>query len=221
LNFNDDYVISSQLLVSIILCDIFIDDADKESLSSNRYLSQRSAALVAKTKLNVKLALSGRSTRERIIEDERDDDNNEGMLTRDVHATYLPSPLMGLSLGFLYQGDNNDKDNVIQRRKQKRSQINLNDVSKSSVNSNLGGGNEDNLPSIESMTSSSLNPTGSVAPTAHWVACDLCSKWRRLPAEVDVDALPEKWYCSMNMWDDEHNTCEVLNGYVCRLLLCS
>ena len=27
-----------------------------------------------------------------------------------------------------------------------------------------------------------------------WVQCDRCTKWRRLPGFVDVDALPEQWY---------------------------
>jgi hypothetical protein len=27
-----------------------------------------------------------------------------------------------------------------------------------------------------------------------WVQCEGCEKWRRLPAHVDVSALPDKWY---------------------------
>lgn len=42
-----------------------------------------------------------------------------------------------------------------------------------------------------------------------WVACDRCSKWRSLPSHVDMSALPEQWYCSMNKWDDRFNDCSI------------
>jgi hypothetical protein len=37
-----------------------------------------------------------------------------------------------------------------------------------------------------------------------WVQCDLCSKWRRLPAQSHPNYptdLPDSWICSMNTWD--------------------
>ena len=37
--------------------------------------------------------------------------------------------------------------------------------------------------------------------------CDRCQKWRRVPGSVDVEALPEQWYCEMNQWDARHNSC--------------
>ena len=43
---------------------------------------------------------------------------------------------------------------------------------------------------------------------APWVACDLCTKWRKLPIDVDKDTLPEQWYCTMNIWDPHRNTCD-------------
>ena len=42
----------------------------------------------------------------------------------------------------------------------------------------------------------------------HWVQCDSCSKWRVLPASVDVDALPKNWYCKLNIYDAFRNNCE-------------
>jgi len=42
----------------------------------------------------------------------------------------------------------------------------------------------------------------------HWVQCDACSKWRVLPASVDVDALPKNWYCKFNVYDALRNSCE-------------
>ncbi|XP_078067613.1 MORC family CW-type zinc finger protein 4 isoform X2 [Mustelus asterias] len=36
------------------------------------------------------------------------------------------------------------------------------------------------------------------APDQAWVQCETCMKWRKLPAEVDPESLPENWYCNMN-----------------------
>ena len=44
-------------------------------------------------------------------------------------------------------------------------------------------------------------------PTA-WVQCENCLKWRRVPFHVNVDSLPEKWYCHENTWDPEKATCD-------------
>jgi len=41
-----------------------------------------------------------------------------------------------------------------------------------------------------------------------WVACDKCSKWRKVAEHIDVDELPDKWFCYMNSWD-KFNSCAV------------
>lgn len=43
-----------------------------------------------------------------------------------------------------------------------------------------------------------------------WIQCDECSKWRSIPpsAGIDIENLPEKWFCFMNTWDEARNTCE-------------
>lgn len=41
----------------------------------------------------------------------------------------------------------------------------------------------------------------------NWVQCDHCNKWRCVPNSVDVDTLPEHWYCKDNP-DKSHSTCE-------------
>eukprot|EP00547_Thalassionema_nitzschioides_P000018 CAMPEP_0194207136 /NCGR_PEP_ID=MMETSP0156-20130528/5976_1 /TAXON_ID=33649 /ORGANISM="Thalassionema nitzschioides, Strain L26-B" /LENGTH=1361 /DNA_ID=CAMNT_0038933839 /DNA_START=99 /DNA_END=4184 /DNA_ORIENTATION=- len=41
-----------------------------------------------------------------------------------------------------------------------------------------------------------------------WVQCDKCSKWRVLPSAVDVEKLPNQWYCEMNKYDPTHNSCD-------------
>lgn len=41
-----------------------------------------------------------------------------------------------------------------------------------------------------------------------WVQCDECQKWRLLPSFVNSAALPDKWFCSMNIYDN-YNSCNV------------
>ena len=41
-----------------------------------------------------------------------------------------------------------------------------------------------------------------------WVQCDRCHKWRHLPASVDLDTLPEHWFCELNTYDAKRNNCE-------------
>ena len=38
-------------------------------------------------------------------------------------------------------------------------------------------------------------------------ACS-CGKWRKLPANISPDALPDEWHCNMNTWDKCFATCE-------------
>ena len=40
-----------------------------------------------------------------------------------------------------------------------------------------------------------------------WVMCETCNQWRKVPPEVDLEKLPEKWYCSMNKWDPARASC--------------
>lgn len=44
----------------------------------------------------------------------------------------------------------------------------------------------------------------------NWVQCDKCGKWRRIPGSVDMDSLPDSWFCSMNQWDELRNSCEAV-----------
>ncbi len=41
-----------------------------------------------------------------------------------------------------------------------------------------------------------------------WVQCDRCHKWRHLPAHVNVESLPEHWFCELNIYDPKRNNCE-------------
>jgi hypothetical protein len=42
-----------------------------------------------------------------------------------------------------------------------------------------------------------------------WVQCEnpVCLKWRKVPWHVDVDLLPEKFYCKDNAWNPNANSC--------------
>ena len=43
-----------------------------------------------------------------------------------------------------------------------------------------------------------------------WVQCDSCMKWRRVPWNINMDDLPDEWYCKDNFWDPpERATCEM------------
>jgi len=41
-----------------------------------------------------------------------------------------------------------------------------------------------------------------------WVQCDRCQKWRHLPAHVNLEDLPEHWFCELNTYDEKRNDCE-------------
>jgi hypothetical protein len=44
---------------------------------------------------------------------------------------------------------------------------------------------------------------------SNWVQCENpnCMKWRKIPWHVDVDLLPEKFFCKDNIWDPNANSC--------------
>lgn len=41
-----------------------------------------------------------------------------------------------------------------------------------------------------------------------WVQCDRCHKWRHLPATVNLESLPEQWFCELNYYDEKRNHCD-------------
>ena len=43
---------------------------------------------------------------------------------------------------------------------------------------------------------------GSIEPLnpVNWVMCNKCEKWRKVPRTIDVESLPDTWYCSLNTW---------------------
>ncbi|XP_008399230.1 MORC family CW-type zinc finger protein 3a isoform X2 [Poecilia reticulata] len=45
-------------------------------------------------------------------------------------------------------------------------------------------------------------------PDQNWVQCDGCLQWRKLPDGIDVNKLPDKWYCLLNP-DPQFRSCKV------------
>ena len=43
-----------------------------------------------------------------------------------------------------------------------------------------------------------------------WVQCENpdCLKWRKIPWHVDIDLLPETFFCKDNKWDPERMSCD-------------
>ncbi|KAF1313748.1 Chromodomain-helicase-dna-binding protein, partial [Globisporangium splendens] len=52
------------------------------------------------------------------------------------------------------------------------------------------------------------------AEEAKWVQCDSCKKWRTVPKDIDLNSMPERWYCKMNTWDSAYASCAVAEEVV-------
>ena len=77
-----------------------------------------------------------------------------------------------------------------------------------------GKGNEspenDKFGSASGRLQSTVDEGMPAQAVANWVQCENpdCLKWRKVPWHVDVDALPEKFYCSDNKWNPTANSCD-------------
>lgn len=49
---------------------------------------------------------------------------------------------------------------------------------------------------------------------AKWVQCDSCKKWRTVPKDIDLNSMPDRWYCKMNTWDTGYASCTVAEEVV-------
>jgi len=79
------------------------------------------------------------------------------------------------------------------------------------INKKRSDGPKTNLrPSISNMMNGNgINGMGKDKAGGKWawVMCETCQQWRKLPPHVDVDGLPDKWYCHMNQWDKLRASC--------------
>ncbi|CAL5084623.1 unnamed protein product [Urochloa decumbens] len=64
-------------------------------------------------------------------------------------------------------------------------------------------------PTTVSTTNAAPTLPAPVVIEEHWVACDICQKWRLLPYEMNPSSLPKKWKCSMLHWLPGMNRCEI------------
>merc|ERR1712146_660066 len=61
-------------------------------------------------------------------------------------------------------------------------------------------------PDVPPLSSTPLFDPFAKDVTVHknnWVQCCRCSKWRIVPPSIDIDKLPDQWYCSLISWDWE------------------
>ncbi|CDI83765.1 hypothetical protein, conserved [Eimeria praecox] len=75
-------------------------------------------------------------------------------------------------------------------------------VAAASATSGAGAGNAERREGAPETTAASTTERG-----GKWLECRSCKKWRRLPPDVDAEALRPKFFCYLNMWDPQHNTC--------------
>ena len=89
----------------------------------------------------------------------------------------------------------------------------------SNINAVLAALDHDRLRDMRSHTiqdsatarlESTIDEAMPIQAIAKWVQCenDGCLKWRRLPFFVDLDVLPEQFFCKDNIWNPEAQTCD-------------
>ena len=52
-----------------------------------------------------------------------------------------------------------------------------------------------------------LDDGGAMGAKQHWVQCEECDLWRKLPPDVNPSQLSGVWKCSMNTWSDSSRNC--------------
>jgi hypothetical protein len=71
------------------------------------------------------------------------------------------------------------------------------------------GGSSNVLGNSQMPTAAGDITVGQIARTQEWICCDKCNKWRKVPIEVDFEALQAlgEWYCRYNTWDKRFSKC--------------
>jgi hypothetical protein len=64
--------------------------------------------------------------------------------------------------------------------------------------------------SVANRLESTVDEGAPAQAVAKWVQCEnpACLKWRRLPFFVDLDALPEQFFCKDNIWNAHAQSCD-------------
>ncbi|WAR07661.1 MORC3-like protein [Mya arenaria] len=88
-------------------------------------------------------------------------------------------------------------------------QANTHGVGVLGVVENAGGKlNDYFFEKTNSQNPSASQPASSQLPDWTWAQCDNCLRWRRLPAGISADSLPDKWFCKDNP-DATFNRCDI------------
>ena len=134
-------------------------------------------------------------------EDADDEENNEEMTPRNKRAAAVMAKTKLNTRGHLNEGEL-QKDLLAAG------------ILVSADESNDDAGKRGNK-SIKKATSRGVNVRGqkkeaveALPAEEKFACCDICEKWRKLPQHVDTSELPEKWVCSMNIWDESRNSCD-------------
>ncbi|KJP85884.1 hypothetical protein AK88_04471 [Plasmodium fragile] len=54
--------------------------------------------------------------------------------------------------------------------------------------------------------SQTVNGSGSASNNVvNWVQCESCKKWRKVDAHININLLPDEWYCHLNFWNSYNN----------------
>lgn len=94
--------------------------------------------------------------------------------------------------------DDKDNDSEVKPSAVKgKRQVSRNSLSRDSTAQMLANGSQDGY-----------NQAGTgIAMKMDWVQCNTCKKWRTVPEGIDVQSLPERWYCYMNGWNPATSKC--------------
>ena len=65
-----------------------------------------------------------------------------------------------------------------------------------------------NVAANAAATTADAADVADAADEGPWKQCNRCAKWRHLPATVNLESLPEPWFCELNIYDPKQNKCE-------------
>lgn len=70
---------------------------------------------------------------------------------------------------------------------------------------------ENRVSSRRDDTLSTVDKGRPAQAVCRWVQCENpdCLKWRKIPWHVDIDLLPEVFFCADNKWDPERTSCDI------------
>ena len=112
-------------------------------------------------------------------------------------------PLGSPTLDLLVTGDDSNIQFVLQKFKAQSTDL-------SQMNGDEVTTNSDEAESTAERLKSKVDESMPAQAVANWVQCEnpKCLKWRKLPWHVDIDLLPEAFYCKDNQWNPDSNICD-------------